>query len=327
MRGYVKKALRRIFPDRGPAVLGYHRVIDLDIDTWGMAVSPLDFENQIKLVSRYAREELSRLAVDGSSRRIHIVFDDGYVDNLEYALPILKRYHVPATVFLATGFVGTGREYWWDHLERILLLPGKLPENLDLPFADGRLAVPLGRDWDYSEADFERYRHWRAWMAPPTMRHQVYSLLWYVLYRAEPAARDRLIAALDEWASFDGSPRPGYAPVTADQVREMQKEGISFGAHTVNHLSFSQYDEGLLSEEIRESITTVREITGTECRIFSYPHGDTGGATGKRLLEKHGIERAFTSKAGRIRRDQDPLLIPRYFVGNDGERLVRKLVG
>ena len=54
-----------------------------------------------------------------SNRQVLLTFDDGYVNNLTEALPVLEQEHCPATVFVLPGrFSGTNE---WDQ--------GKLPES------------------------------------------------------------------------------------------------------------------------------------------------------------------------------------------------------
>jgi peptidoglycan/xylan/chitin deacetylase (PgdA/CDA1 family) len=50
-----------------------------------------------------------------------ITFDDGYVDNFLFALPLLEKYKVPATIFVTTDYIGKDRELWWDELEKKFL--------------------------------------------------------------------------------------------------------------------------------------------------------------------------------------------------------------
>ncbi len=326
MRSLLKQLRRRLNPDRRPFVLGYHRVIDLRIDPWGMAISPRTFEEQVKRIARYARTDLSAFDPAESGFRVFVTFDDGYRDNLENALPILKRHGVPATLFLATGCVGCGREFWWDQLERVFLFPGSLPETLDLEVDGERVVAPLGRDRIYSDADFDQWRHWKAWSPAPTMRHQLYQLLWSILYRASVGHRERLMEALNAWASVDAAARPEYGAVTADEVREMGRDGFSFGCHTVNHISLTRHPRDCLEDEIRRSRETVEEITGKNATLFSYPHGDTGDSDIVEHLRNAGIRYGFSSKPGRIRNQTDPMIIPRNFVGEEDVRKLEKML-
>ena len=50
-----------------------------------------------------------------------ITFDDGYADNLQVAAPLLAERGLPATFFIVSGTIGSGREFWWDELEGLLL--------------------------------------------------------------------------------------------------------------------------------------------------------------------------------------------------------------
>lgn len=49
-----------------------------------------------------------------------VTFNNGYKSNYEYAFPILKKYGIPATIFLATGHIDTGVLFWWDKIRYAL---------------------------------------------------------------------------------------------------------------------------------------------------------------------------------------------------------------
>ena len=105
----------------------YHRVAEPPYDPWGLSVQPRRFEEQMRalktfrvplsmgeFVARLEKRALPQLAVG-------ITFDDGYIDNLRVAKPILDETAVPATIFLTTGFLGGQQEFWWDELARLTL--------------------------------------------------------------------------------------------------------------------------------------------------------------------------------------------------------------
>jgi peptidoglycan/xylan/chitin deacetylase (PgdA/CDA1 family) len=72
-------------------------------------VSPEKFESHLRWLARRRKrvETLERLlSIPESERRIAITFDDGFQDNLTVALPLLEKYELPATIFVAAGFIG-----------------------------------------------------------------------------------------------------------------------------------------------------------------------------------------------------------------------------
>ena len=101
-------------------ILAYHRVTRLDPDAQQLAVRPERFRAQLARlkaalpVVRF-EDDWNRLAEPAAV----VTFDDGYADNLLEALPILEALEVPATFFVTTGNVESGREFWWDELERL----------------------------------------------------------------------------------------------------------------------------------------------------------------------------------------------------------------
>ena len=71
-------------------------------------ISPERFEQQLRWLSRWRRvvplEQTLRMT--SHRRLVAITFDDGYRDNLTVALPLLERFQLPITLFVAAGFLG-----------------------------------------------------------------------------------------------------------------------------------------------------------------------------------------------------------------------------
>ena len=118
--GHVRHRLRRRRPK--PVILMYHRVAVPRVDPWDLAVHPDHFADQLAVL-RTSRRPLALSEFVDRARRgslpgdaVAITFDDGYADTLRQARPRLAAAGVPATLFLATAFVGqpssTGGTNW-----------------------------------------------------------------------------------------------------------------------------------------------------------------------------------------------------------------------
>ena len=117
---------RLLFRNRALVVL-FHRIDDRfpgDDITCNVA----DFERHCSFFARYftvvTLSELVRRINAGEDvgRHLAITFDDGYLDNVRTAAPILERRRLPACFFIATGFIGSERVPWWD--EKLPAKPG-----------------------------------------------------------------------------------------------------------------------------------------------------------------------------------------------------------
>ena len=92
-----------------------------------LEVTPDYFE---RVIRRLRRSRIDLISLDEVHRRLRegdfprrfvaVTFDDGYRDNLEHAYPILKKYQVPFTIFVATSFADRVGELWWLALEAVV---------------------------------------------------------------------------------------------------------------------------------------------------------------------------------------------------------------
>ena len=116
------RILRRLRHDvaRHTLILCYHNVIPDELTVPGPSASahlPLgEFRQHLDLIERYTApvpldDVFERQA--GDRPRVAITFDDAYAGAIRLALPELTARGVPATVFVASDFVG-GAPFWWD---------------------------------------------------------------------------------------------------------------------------------------------------------------------------------------------------------------------
>lgn len=284
----------------------YHRVADLDVDPWGLAVRPRDFERHIRLLST-AFNVVPLAALQSAARRPHlrppvaITFDDGYADNFENAWPILQRYKVPATFFIPSGPIETGREFWWDTLERAFL-------------SDDTTRRLHGR--------------WRVTDPAPTDKHRSFLSLWARMRELHPAQLDVELAELRDRTGPHGPATGG--PMSAEQLRSLSRSPlVEVGAHTVSHRRLSAAPEADQREEIGKSKKTLEAICGRPVIAFSYPFGGRDDYTQRTvdLVRASGYERAYTACAAPVPHDCDAFQVPRCFVVPGGvTQLLRSVV-
>jgi len=108
-------------------ILLYHRIARLEHDPWGIAVTPERFETHLRVLKLFFRPvplvTLLAAARAGRARRmVSITFDDGYADLID-AERLLAKHRVPATMFISSGPVVDGTEFWWDALDHLVKDP------------------------------------------------------------------------------------------------------------------------------------------------------------------------------------------------------------
>jgi peptidoglycan/xylan/chitin deacetylase (PgdA/CDA1 family) len=320
---------------RRALVLLYHRVAEADSDPWSLCVTPRHFAEHMEVLRRRGDAvPLRRLALalrDGSlpRRAVAVTFDDGYADNLLEAKPVLERYGVPATVFVATGYVGHEREFWWDALDGLFLQPGRLPEVLDLTLNGSTYRWELGEAAEYDEATRDRFRSWRAWTDGPSPRHAAYRDVWELLHPMPEGERRKVQAELLAWAGLEPKVRHTHRTLSAAEVRELASGGlVEVGAHTVSHSALSGLPPEAQREEILASRSRLEEILGREVDTFAYPYGQPRDYTDETaaIVREAGFACACSTSPELVRPWSDRFRLPRFGVEDfGGDVLARKL--
>ena len=317
-----RKWRNRLSP--GALILLYHRVAELDSDPQQLQVSPSNFAEHLRILKEIATPislpELTRSLRAGKvpARSVVVTFDDGAADNLLAAKPILEREDFPATVFIATGYMKTGREYWWDEVERLVLQPGELPPLLTLAF-DGKLHQwDLSEQTNYTPTDYNAHRSWNAVRGDePTRRHQLYRSLIDVLYPLAPAERFQQLDYLKSWAGDVTVSRDSHRPLTAAEVKQLADGGlIEIGAHTVSHSMLSALPVSLQRDEIKQSKADLEEILGHPVRSFAYPFGTLSDYTREtvRLVKQLDFDCACSNFKEVVQPGADLFQLPRLIV-------------
>jgi len=260
-------------------IFTYHRVSGVPGSDGYLAIPEHLFErhvsfikNRFKVVSML--HGLEALKQD-TSKNVYasINLDDGYMDNYLYAYPILKRYRVPATIFLATDFIGKGHVFWWDRVFNVIS-----SEKVD------NVALNLGSERVCCNLNGMRKR--------VILTNRINSFL----RLKKDREREDFIRNLEK-----SHPLPKDSEPTVmlgwDEIRKMRCEYISFGAHTKTHRDLRSLKDEEVLEELRGSKKEIEKRLGIEIAGFSYPFGVFDERV-KAFVEKTGFQYARTTMQG-----------------------------
>jgi peptidoglycan/xylan/chitin deacetylase (PgdA/CDA1 family) len=330
MRRTVRR-VRRSLASRG-LILLYHRVSEKDVDPWSLNVTPRNFSEHLMVLKRNAFPiRLDRLVdahLDGKiqDRATVVTFDDGYANNLYEAKPILEHHDVPATVFVATGYIGHRREYWWDELDRALLRPGRLPERLDLVISGEHHRWDLAAAVDYGEEEHRRNSDMADGEPRPGTRISFYFSVWERLHPLPEREREMAMEKILAWANAGRAARQTHRPLDADEVRILEGGGlVEIGAHTVHHLSLSSHSPAVQREEIQGGKGELEEVLGHPVTSFSYPFGQFRKDTAT-LVRRAGFSCACTTEEEPVWNLNDRFQLPRFGVEDwSGEEFEKRL--
>jgi hypothetical protein len=199
-------------------------------------------------------DELCRELDEGSrpTQAVAITFDDGYRDVYTNAFPILRKYGVPATVFLTASAIETGEIPWYDRIFALAML--SKAETLEI-----------------DAGGMQRFR-----LSSPESRLRAATDIVRELRRLPNQVRIAACAALEKKNGKKAElPRTELQDrmLTWAQIREMQAGGISFGAHTMSHPAVSRLQPEERQRELVESRQLLEQRLQNPVEHFAFPFG------------------------------------------------------
>jgi len=273
-------------------IFQYHRIND-DRDAFFGAVPVSTFRAQM----RYLAANFPILTLDQVSRGefrgpycVAVTFDDGYRDNFVCAFPTLKELEVPATVFLTTGYIDSGRLPWHDQVRLAFKLTMRSRFSVsEVGGPQGDLGHPADRV-QFSEKTL-------GWL------------------RGLPESERK--AALEELFRALGVPPDLNLPnhmLRWEDIRQMAKCNVTFGAHSVNHPVFSKISVKELQGEIVGSKKTIEDRLQVPVSHFAYPFGQPFdfSAQAKQIVKEAGFKTAVTTIWGLNEPSDDPFELRRF---------------
>jgi len=238
------------------AILVYHRASPSHGDRGYMDIPENIFEGHVRFLKDnfkiVSMKEGLKNIYEKDSREIYaaINFDDGYMDNYLYAYPVLKRYSVPATIFLTTDYIGKRPVFWWDRVFNVISYPGLKYVNIDIGGSES-IGFDLGN---------------------ASQREAVTDRINGILrLRCEIQIQD-IVGKLERMYPVPVEARPS-AMLGWDEIRQMRASGIIFGSHTKTHRNLCLLKDDEIAEELSSSKKAIEKMLREEIREFSYPFG------------------------------------------------------
>lgn len=214
-----------------------------------------------------------------------ITFDDGYSNNFSHAWPILKKYRANMTVYIATRYVKDRIAFWIDRVDYALhCLAGR--EKVEVSIADWSFSFDLSSRATYNRS----YASFRKEIKNLdfTNDYEMLEALDDVAKQLESLSGASIEDILDQ--------DPWVRPVTMDELQGLE-DGITIGAHTVNHIRLTHVSPADLKNELEVSKKELEEVTGTECQHFCYPNGNVDEASAQ-AVQDAGFNSAVSCRVG-----------------------------
>jgi peptidoglycan/xylan/chitin deacetylase (PgdA/CDA1 family) len=286
------------------AVLLYHRVTQLETDPQLLSVTPENFDIQLSYLKKnhvvllidelkYHLENKKKLP----ARSVAMTFDDGYADNYCEALPILEKHQLQALFYIATGTLNTPNEFWWDAVERIVLLSENEPLQDQLILNE-------------KPFDFKNLNH--------TKRKLIYDALLPQFRKMLSSKREKKINELS--TIFDSIvPRASHRAMTFDELKKMSdSKSVIVGAHTHLHPSLAalSYNEQL--NEIKASKEILENKLQQNIVHFSFPFGTINdfNADTLKICNQLNFEMVAANIPYITHSGTDKMQFPRFLVRN-----------
>lgn len=240
-------------------IMMYHRILPKDdprflLEEPGMIVEPETFrmhlrtlKNEFTIISLEEWVLRKKKNLPLPEKSCVITFDDGWLDNYEFAFPILQQEQIPATLFAVSDMIGSNQTFWPNRIQTILKSPKE--QLCEIPWLSEFI----------NTSDFSK------------------EISAGIIYSLKHRSDSELIDLIEKTESDLSIPTPTFPVlVSSEQLREMSESRlVDIGSHTSNHIRLVK---GLAVEtyraEIANSKTKLESIIEKPINLFCYPNGD-----------------------------------------------------
>jgi len=264
---HIVCAINRILDKKGFTILMYHKITK----------DNAKFESQIKYLHNNYEvitfDELLKCYKNTkklSKNTAIITFDDGYKDNYTVAYPILKKYNLPATIFLTTGHIDNNELLWWDKVSYII-----------------------------SKTKIKKVRLEGLGNFSLSIKEKAVRKIQKKLKNLDNDKKNSLLLQLEKELKVK-IPKSSNLFLSWNNVKEMSMNNISFGAHTVSHPILTRMSFNQAKHEIINSKNQIERVIDKKVSLFAYPNGTIRdmSTTIDEFLKKAGFKFALSTVYG-----------------------------
>jgi len=299
------------------AILCYHSVSSdregqSDCVSQGITVDANLFDEQMRILRKnYHPVTLGDIAdwLNGNKqlppRSVAVTFDDGFADNYHLAAPIMEKYNIRGTIYLAVDAVRRQELPWYCRLHYLFHKAAKTAFVLNDP--------ETGKVWHCGDP------------AENSEAERFYAKSCVVLGEEQLAQR---MTQIESWFGYKldlSNPSPGM--MTFEQAKELIRRGHIIGSHTLSHGTAGLLTTGQLHREIGEANQMLEQALDAPVQHFSYPHpyqiDPQWSDDSLKETQKTGYKTAVLTQTGLVKQETNPLLLPRLYIGNESAEQFR----
>ena len=266
-----------------------HRFTDPELGTSGHDPALLRAALAYLRRERYELVSLTELlrrlgdATPRLARAVAFTIDDGYLDHATVAGKIFAEFDCPVTTFVTTGFLDGAMWFWWDRIEFVFDCTTRPALDVELDAQPLRYSRDPATGYREAQEDFTA----RCKNVPE---------------EEKLAAIQRLAGAAD--VELPDRPPLRYAPMSWDQLRTLERRGMSFGPHTVTHPILARTTSDQSRQEIEESWRRLTAQAASPVPVFCYPNGQPHDYGDREItvLQELGFTGAVVGTTGYARR-------------------------
>ena len=223
-------------------------------------------------------DEVHQRLIERNFKRRFACFtlDDGYRDNRDHALPVMREYDAPFTVYVASDFAAGSGRLWWIALEMAIakadaieVTMGGVATRLDTATAQAK------------QAAYDRMHDWLRTLSDHDLQREITSLC--ARHGIDQAAICKnLCMSWDELKAFSADPL------------------VTVGAHSITHCNLARQSETITRDELTLSRARIEDALQRPAIHLAYPYGDKPAAGPREFALAHaaGYKTAVTTRPG-----------------------------